>query len=114
MRQTEGLFLAGQITGVEGYLGNIATGLLAGLNAVRAQRGQPLLELPRDTMLGALCHYICHAEPKAFQPMKANFGLLPPLAGPRQRDRRTRQRLYGERSGAALSQFLEGSLVSCA
>jgi methylenetetrahydrofolate--tRNA-(uracil-5-)-methyltransferase len=114
MRQTEGLFLAGQITGVEGYLGNIATGLLAGQNAVRARRGQPLLELPRDTMLGALCHYICHAEPKAFQPMKANFGLLPPLAGPRHRDRRTRQRLYGERSAAALSEFLESPVQTCA
>jgi len=114
LRQTEGLFVAGQITGVEGYLGNIATGLLAGLNAVRAQRGQPLLELPRATMLGALCHYICNAEPKVFQPMKANFGLLPPLAEPRPRDRRVRQRLYAERSAAALSQFLEPSPVDCA
>ncbi len=72
------LFLAGQITGVEGYMGNIATGLLAGLNMVRYFKGVPLLEFPRESMLGALCHYITHAEPEAFQPMKANFGLLPP------------------------------------
>ena len=109
VRHRDGLFLAGQITGVEGYLGNIATGLLAGLNAVRRHRGEGLLELPRETMLGALCHYICHAEPKAFQPMKANFGLLPPLPGPRVRDRRARQRLYAERSQKALSELLVSS-----
>jgi methylenetetrahydrofolate--tRNA-(uracil-5-)-methyltransferase len=109
VRHRDGLFLAGQITGVEGYLGNIATGLLAGLNAVRRHRGEELLELPRETMLGALCHYICHAEPKAFQPMKANFGLLPPLPGPRVRDRRARQRLYAERSQRALSELLVSS-----
>jgi methylenetetrahydrofolate--tRNA-(uracil-5-)-methyltransferase len=114
MRQRDGLFLAGQITGVEGYLGNIATGLLAGLNAVRTIRAETLLELPRETMLGALCHYICNVEAKTFQPMKANFGLLPPLAGPRQRDRRARQRLYAERSEAALSIFLAGISVACA
>jgi methylenetetrahydrofolate--tRNA-(uracil-5-)-methyltransferase len=109
VRHRDGLFLAGQITGVEGYLGNIATGLLAGLNAVRRHRGEELLELPRETMLGALCHYICHAEPKAFQPMKANFGLLPPLPGPRVRDRRARQRLHAERSQKALSELLVSS-----
>jgi len=109
VRHRDGLFLAGQITGVEGYLGNIATGLLAGLNAVRRHRGEELLELPRETMLGALCHYICHAEPKAFQPMKANFGLLPPLPGPRVRDRRARQQLYAERSQKALAGLLVSS-----
>ena len=108
-RGRDELLFAGQITGVEGYLGNIATGLLAGLNAVRRHRGEELLELPRETMLGALCHYICHAEPKAFQPMKANFGLLPPLPEPRVRDRRARQRLYAERSQGALSELLVSS-----
>ncbi|MFM8322222.1 MAG: FAD-dependent oxidoreductase, partial [Chloroflexota bacterium] len=72
-------FFAGQITGVEGYAGNIATGLLAGWNAARLLNGQPPLTLPPETMLGALCHYITHASPADFQPMKANFGLLPPL-----------------------------------
>jgi methylenetetrahydrofolate--tRNA-(uracil-5-)-methyltransferase len=109
LRQRDGLFLAGQITGVEGYLGNIATGLLAGLNAARRYRGESLLELPRETMLGALCHYICNAEEKVFQPMKANFGLLPPLPGAKQRDRRIRQRLYADRSRQALSNLLQSS-----
>ena len=73
------LFFAGQITGVEGYMGNIATGLLAGINAARHCQGQPLLTLPKTTMLGALCHYVTHADMADFQPMKANFGILPPL-----------------------------------
>jgi methylenetetrahydrofolate--tRNA-(uracil-5-)-methyltransferase len=114
VRRRPELFLAGQITGVEGYLGNIATGLLAGLNAARKLRGEPLLELPRETMLGSLCYYICHAEAKTFQPMKANFGLLPPLVGPRHRDRRARQRLYAARSEAAMDLTLSSSALPCA
>ena len=73
------LFFAGQITGVEGYVGNMATGLLAGINAARLQHGQELFTLPQTTMLGALCHYVTHADLKDFQPMKANFGILPAL-----------------------------------
>jgi methylenetetrahydrofolate--tRNA-(uracil-5-)-methyltransferase len=63
-------------------MGNVATGLLAGWNAARLLSGEPLLELPATTMLGALCRYITSAEEKHFQPMKANFGLLPPLENP--------------------------------
>lgn len=91
------LFFAGQITGVEGYVGNAATGLLAGLNAVRLLRGQPLVTLPPTTMLGALCHYVTHAEPKDFQPMKANFGLMPPFE-PKIRNKRERYAAYSERA----------------
>ncbi|MBE2181910.1 MAG: methylenetetrahydrofolate--tRNA-(uracil(54)-C(5))-methyltransferase (FADH(2)-oxidizing) TrmFO, partial [Anaerolineae bacterium] len=68
------LFFAGQITGVEGYMGNVATGLVAGLNLARHLRGEPLWTPPQNTMLGAMCHYVTHADPKEFQPMKANFG----------------------------------------
>ena len=75
--QREDLFFAGQITGIEGYVGNIATGLLAGVNSARVIKGMKTLTLPGTTMLGALCHYISHAEMKYFQPMKANFGILP-------------------------------------
>jgi methylenetetrahydrofolate--tRNA-(uracil-5-)-methyltransferase len=74
------LFFAGQITGVEGYAGNIATGLLAGINAARyCHRLEPVV-FPVTTMIGALCNYINQASPEDFQPMKANFGILPPLA----------------------------------
>jgi methylenetetrahydrofolate--tRNA-(uracil-5-)-methyltransferase len=71
------LFFAGQITGVEGYMGNAATGLVAGINAARLLAGENPLIFPTHTMLGALCHYVTHARSKTFQPMKANFGLLP-------------------------------------
>jgi methylenetetrahydrofolate--tRNA-(uracil-5-)-methyltransferase len=91
------IFFAGQIVGVEGYAGNAATGLLAGINAARALRGQPPVTLPPTTMLGALCHYVTHADPKHFQPMKANFGILPPLAQP-PREKRLRGAAYTERA----------------
>jgi methylenetetrahydrofolate--tRNA-(uracil-5-)-methyltransferase len=78
-QERDNLFFAGQITGVEGYAGNIATGLLAGLNAARVLTGKSPLILPPTTMLGALCYYITHADAANFQPMKANFGILPPL-----------------------------------
>jgi methylenetetrahydrofolate--tRNA-(uracil-5-)-methyltransferase len=100
------LFFAGQITGVEGYLGNIATGLLAGKNVIRALQGRPLLELPETTMLGALCHYIAHAEPETFQPMKANLGLLPALDDGVRRNRRQRAAAHAKRSAQALDTFL--------
>jgi methylenetetrahydrofolate--tRNA-(uracil-5-)-methyltransferase len=91
------LLFAGQITGVEGYVGNAATGLLAGLNAARLLRGQPPVELPPTSMLGALCHYVTHAEARDFQPMKANFGLMPPLAK-RVRNKQARYQAYAERA----------------
>ena len=100
------LFFAGQITGVEGYVGNIATGLLAGLNAARQHRGEPLLDLPPTTMLGALCHYVTHADAADFQPMKANFGILSALAGMEKSGRRARAGAYAERALADLNAYL--------
>lgn len=103
------LFFAGQITGVEGYAGNIATGLLAGINAARLILGQPLLELPVTTMIGALCRYITQASPADFQPMKANFGVLPPLenAPGGMRGRRQRAVAFAERASRDLKEYLE-------
>jgi methylenetetrahydrofolate--tRNA-(uracil-5-)-methyltransferase len=100
------LFFAGQITGVEGYLGNIATGALAGINATRFLRNQRLFELPISTMLGALCNYVTHADVADFQPMKANFGLMPPLVSPRKMSRRDRSKAYGDRALADLESYL--------
>jgi methylenetetrahydrofolate--tRNA-(uracil-5-)-methyltransferase len=100
-KRRDDLFFAGQITGVEGYAGNIATGLLAGLNAARALKGEAPLTLPPTTMLGALCHYITHAVAADFQPMKANFGILPPLdkkAGKGRRNKRQRAKAYVQRA----------------
>ena len=102
VRSSRGLLLAGQITGVEGYLGNIGTGLLAGINAARLVGGDPALVLPPETMLGALCQYVSQAESGSFQPMKANFGILPPLHSPVKLDRRGRARALLERGALAL------------
>ncbi|NIM92625.1 MAG: methylenetetrahydrofolate--tRNA-(uracil(54)-C(5))-methyltransferase (FADH(2)-oxidizing) TrmFO [Anaerolineales bacterium] len=99
------LLLAGQITGVEGYLGNIATGALAGINAVRIANGDTPLALPEETMLGALCHYVTHAESKRFQPMKANLGILPPLDDGLRRKRRERAKAYAQRASDAFDAF---------
>jgi methylenetetrahydrofolate--tRNA-(uracil-5-)-methyltransferase len=92
------LFFAGQITGVEGYMGNIATGLLAGLNAALFFKNEPLLTLPKTTMLGALCHYVTHADLKDFQPMKANFGILPALENANRLGKRERAKAYADRA----------------
>jgi len=81
-RGDPGIFVAGQLTGVEGYLESAGTGLLAGVNAVRLLRGEPLTILPPTTALGSLIRHICRADPRAFQPMNVNFGLLPPLEQP--------------------------------
>lgn len=105
-RTRPNLFFAGQITGVEGYVGNAATGLLAGLNAARLLRGQSPLTLPPTTMLGALCHYVTHAEPKDFQPMKANFGLMPPLER-KIRNKQARYQAYAERALRDLAVVIE-------
>ncbi|MDU0201368.1 FADH(2)-oxidizing methylenetetrahydrofolate--tRNA-(uracil(54)-C(5))-methyltransferase TrmFO [Paenibacillus sp. MAH-36] len=75
----ENLFFAGQMTGVEGYVESAASGLIAGLNAGRLAKGQPCLVLPEETTLGSMAHYITTADFKHFQPMNANFGLLPQL-----------------------------------
>jgi len=100
------LFFAGQITGVEGYVGNAATGLLAGINAARRLQGQSLITLPKTTMFGALCHYITHAEPKDFQPMKANFGLMPPFEQ-KIRNKRARYQAYADRAMHDLDELIE-------
>jgi methylenetetrahydrofolate--tRNA-(uracil-5-)-methyltransferase len=105
IRGRDDLLLAGQLTGVEGYLGNIGTGLLAGMNAARLAHGLEPVHLPSTTMLGALCRYVTEAEPKTFQPMKANLGLLDTLAV-RPRGRPDRGRAYAERSFDTLTEAL--------
>lgn len=102
-RNRADLFFAGQIVGVEGYVGNAGTGLLAGINAARFLQGCHPVILPPSTMLGALCHYVTHAAARDFQPMKANFGILPPL--PPRPGKEERGRHYSERALTALRRF---------
>jgi methylenetetrahydrofolate--tRNA-(uracil-5-)-methyltransferase len=104
-RHRDDLFFAGQITGVEGYVGNAATGCVAGLNAARYLAGESPLVFPAETMLGALCSYITNADPASFQPMKASFGIMPALAQP-PRSKRDRNTAYAVRAEQALSDFL--------
>ncbi|MBE0685529.1 MAG: methylenetetrahydrofolate--tRNA-(uracil(54)-C(5))-methyltransferase (FADH(2)-oxidizing) TrmFO [Anaerolineaceae bacterium] len=101
--QRDDLFFAGQITGVEGYVGNIATGLLAGMNMSRYLNGHELIVLPKQTMLGALIHYITHADMRDFQPMKANFGILPPKNA---KGKRERAKLYAQEAKTSLEIYL--------
>jgi len=96
-RQRADLYFAGQITGVEGYMGNVATGLLAAINLARHLSGQSALILPPTTMLGALCNYVSNADPKHFQPMKANLKIMPALPQ-LERDKSRRKVLYAERA----------------
>ncbi|WP_340016646.1 FADH(2)-oxidizing methylenetetrahydrofolate--tRNA-(uracil(54)-C(5))-methyltransferase TrmFO [Paenibacillus sp. FSL K6-1318] len=78
-KERPNLFFAGQMTGVEGYVESAASGLIAGMNAAKAALGQELVVLPVETTLGSMAQYITTADFKHFQPMNANFGLLPKL-----------------------------------
>src|SRR5215203_324786 len=78
-RKNPNLFFAGQITGVEGYVESVATGWLAGINAVRVLRRQPMLTAPPTSAIGALCRYVSNVETKNFQPVNITFGLLEEL-----------------------------------
>lgn len=100
------LFFAGQITGIEGYAGNIASGLLAGINAARSMSGELPLIIPRTSMIGALCYYITHADPADFQPMKANFGIVPPLSSDKKMNKRQRAQAYSERAILDMKQYI--------
>ncbi len=87
------VFLAGQMTGVEGYTESLGTGLLAGINLDRRLRGLPPAVPPPTTMLGGLYRYLAEADPRHFQPMNANFGLLEPLEDGRVSKERKKQLL---------------------
>ncbi|MBN1402018.1 MAG: methylenetetrahydrofolate--tRNA-(uracil(54)-C(5))-methyltransferase (FADH(2)-oxidizing) TrmFO [Anaerolineae bacterium] len=104
-RERADLYLGGQITGTEGYMGSTASGLVAGMNAARALLGQSQVVLPRTTMIGALLHYVSASEERPFQPMKPNFGLLPPLEKPVRR-KRERYAAQAARSAHDLKVFM--------
>jgi methylenetetrahydrofolate--tRNA-(uracil-5-)-methyltransferase len=105
------LMFAGQLTGVEGYTESSATGLLAGINMSRLQDGKPAIVPPATTMLGALYRYIRECEPKHFQPMNANFGLLDDLSSP-VRDKKRKRELFAERSLDVLESWIAENSVS--
>lgn len=106
-----GLFVAGQLSGIEGYAGNIASGLVAGINAARYLSGLPALKLPVTTMIGALIHYITHADLKDFQPIKAMFGLLPKPGDEIPRSKKARYEYYVERACVDLDEFIKSTVI---
>jgi methylenetetrahydrofolate--tRNA-(uracil-5-)-methyltransferase len=91
------VFFAGQLAGTEGYIENVASGLIAGINAVRLLRNEPGLIMPPETAIGALCRYVSTPQ-KHFAPMNINFGLLPPMEMPRRTPKAEKQRLLCERA----------------
>jgi methylenetetrahydrofolate--tRNA-(uracil-5-)-methyltransferase len=91
------VFFAGQLAGTEGYIENVASGLIAGINAVRLLRNEPGLIMPPATAIGALCRYVSTPQ-KHFAPMNINFGLLPPMEMPRRTPKAEKQRLLCERA----------------
>ena len=102
------LFLAGQISGVEGYVESAAMGLLAGINAARQAASRPLITPPRETALGALIGHLTNTATKNFQPMNVNFGLFQPLEG--RIPKKLRGAAYAERALEALADWVRGEL----
>ena len=104
------VFFAGQLAGTEGYIENVATGLVAGVNALRVARGQELWIPPNESAIGSLCRYVSTPQ-KHFAPMNINYGLLPPLNGGARRspDKKDRQRRIADRALEKLEESLVNS-----
>lgn len=105
-RDFPGLFLAGQVSGVEGYIESAASGIVAALNALAYLEGRDRVELPVTTALGSLLNYIAHADPKNFQPMHVSFGLLPPLEEGTSPSKEERGRAFCRRAMEDLKAFI--------
>lgn len=118
LRKDPRVFVAGQLTGTEGYLESSATGLWAGTMAAKFHQDEPYEMLPAETMLGSLLRWITDSERKQFQPVNSNLGVLPPieeleLMDPRQRkkmDKKVRNEMFGERSRAAIARWSEKNI----
>ena len=109
MKQHPSVFFAGQISGVEGYTESIAMGMLVGMHAARIAQGLAAVAPPRETALGSLVHYLCHAEAKSFQPANITFDLLPQLdeaTRKRVRDKKVRHKMVCEMALEALEEWL--------
>ena len=106
LKKHEGLYIAGQITGVEGYVESAQCGMVAGMNMVRYLNKQEPIIFPRETVMGALSYYITHCEAEHFQPMKANFGILPDLET--RVKKKLRKEAYANRAVEVMDEFING------
>ena len=107
-KKREDLFFAGQMTGVEGYVESAASGLMAGINAAKLAKGEAPIIMPQETTIGSMAYYITHAEGKHFQPMNANFGLLPELP---ERIRDKSVSCFRKSQGTIISTMIENFLT---
>ena len=105
LKNNSKIFFAGQITGVEGYVESIASGLSAGINAVKVYENKELIIFPEETVIGALSKYISSPN-KRFQPMNANFGILPPL-DEKIKDKQERYKKQAEKSLENITKVLQ-------
>ena len=110
IKSKEQLFLAGQITGVEGYVESTAIGLVAGINAARMYQEQELVKFPLTTAIGGLMNYIVTADSKHFQPMNVNFSLIPGLEGKKIRNKKEKNALIAQRALEHLDVFIQQEL----
>lgn len=99
-KKRETLFFAGQLTGTEGYTESIATGMLAGINMAKLINGEPLLILPKETILGALTQYISDENHEKFQPINSNWGIVSPIELPKKerKNKKLKAELISQRS----------------
>jgi methylenetetrahydrofolate--tRNA-(uracil-5-)-methyltransferase len=115
LKQHPGVFFAGQISGVEGYTESIAMGMLAGIHVARIAQGMAAIAPPRETSLGSLVHYLCHAEAKNFQPANITFDLLPQLdeaTRRKVRDKKQRHKMVCDQAIGSLASWLDQTAVS--
>ena len=104
-KKQPGLFFAGQVTGVEGYVESAGSGLVSGINAARRARGQEPVAFPKLTALGSMANYVTTADIKHFQPMNASFALIPSLEGPKVRNKKERHLKISQRGLECLKEF---------
>ncbi|SEM47654.1 methylenetetrahydrofolate--tRNA-(uracil-5-)-methyltransferase [Mesobacillus persicus] len=105
-RNREDLFFAGQMTGVEGYVESAASGLVAGINAAKLVMGESPVDFPTETTMGSMAHYITTTNAKNFQPMNANFGLLPNLPS-KIKNKQDRNEAYANRALETIQKFVK-------
>ncbi|MDF7682644.1 methylenetetrahydrofolate--tRNA-(uracil(54)-C(5))-methyltransferase (FADH(2)-oxidizing) TrmFO [Lactobacillus sp. ESL0679] len=106
-KKQPGLFFAGQMTGVEGYVESAGSGLVAGINAARRALAEEPVVFPKVTALGSMANYVTTTSAKHFQPMNASFALIPGLEGKKVRNKRERHEKISERGLASLAKFKE-------